>query len=692
MARAEVAPQQTGTATGGGEAGEARGGVRARALVVGALATALTAYLVTQAEMVLSSVRIGYLQFPPAALGMLLLVVALSRLAGRVARRWGLTSSDLLVIYCMCLVGAMTASHGLVQKMIPELNYPNRAANNANGWHDLYDRFLRPGLVAYDPARAGVQPGSLAYDQKLVRGEPVPWALWAAPVLNWGMLSLFVLSAFLCLTAILRRQWVDSEKLAFPLAQLPLEIAGDQDRPAFFRNRLMWLGVLIPVVVYAVKALHLVQPSVPDVTIQWTLTDYVTAPPWNAAASNVYFILSFAAIGFFFLLPTDVLFSIWFFFLLSRVEQLVMISLNQPTPGMPVYPEPLFVGYQTVGAYLALTGYFFWVARPHLKRVWASALGRPGGYSRAEDDSELLPYRAAVWGLLGSVGLAAGWLWLNGMSLWLALFELVACIFVIALVMARSTAEAGMLMTETTFRPVDLLRMVVPLHSLGGANLTMLAFFDNLFLRDQRGLLLTGMLDAARLSDGARAGNGARVRRRAFAGALALGVLVAFAVAVPLNIFLPYHLGASGHMDGWMEAGSPGLTITDYAQYFKGTPPPVAGASWQMPTFFGAGVGMTVFLSFMRAAFFWWPLHPLGYALSGSWSTIQLWFPCLLAWMFKSLVLRYGGMGAYTKSRPFFLGLVLGEFGIAVFFVVLNALSAWISPEHKIPAPPFPWG
>ncbi len=60
--------------------------------------------------------------------------------------------------------------------------------------------------------------------------------------------------------------------------------------------------------------------------------------------------------------------------------------------------------------------------------------------------------------------------------------------------------------------------------------------------------------------------------------------------------------------------------------------------------------------------------------------------------MLKSLVLRYGGMGLYTSVRPLFLGLVLGEFGMAVLFVLLNAVSAAISPEHKIPAPEFPWG
>ena len=685
MARIESEVIEGAGGEGGGPSRRevsAKGGPRGRALLIGALGAAATAFLVTWAEMVLQTIKIGYLQFPPAALGLLLLVVALSRGAARLARRWDLSSSDLLVIYCMCLVGALTSSHGLVEKMIPALVYPKYAGDNTNGWHNSFDRFLHPGLVPYDTSNGNAQPVVDGYYKKLHAGEALPWGPWLSPVLNWGLLSLLVLFAFLCLTAILRRQWVDSEKLAFPLAQLPLEIAGDQDRPAFFRNRVMWLGVLLPVAVYMVKWLHQIQPSVPDVTIQWNLSDYVTTPPWNQAAGLVYFILSFAAIGFFFLLPADVLFSIWFFFLISRLEQVAMISFNQPMPGMPAYPPPLFIGYQTIGAYLVLTGYFFWVARPHLRRVWAAALGR----EKADDADELLPYRVAVWGLLGSILAAAAWLCLNGMSLWLALFELIVCIFVIAVVMARSTAEAGMLMTETTFRPIDLYRMVAPVHALGGSNLTMLAFFDNLFLRDQRGLLLTGMLDAARISDGTR------IRRGAFAGALALGVVIAFAVAVPLNIYLPYHLGANGHMDHWMEQGSPGLTLIDYGQYFKGNALLPNGAAWQMPTFFGVGLVMTVFLTFMRTAFFWWPLHPLGYALSGSWSTIEFWFPCLLAWMFKSVILRYGGMKGYGQARPFFLGLVLGEFGIAVFFVLLNAVSHQISPDHTIPAPPFPWG
>jgi hypothetical protein len=249
---------------------------------------------------------------------------------------------------------------------------------------------------------------------------------------------------------------------------------------------------------------------------------------------------------------------------------------------------------------------------------------------------------------------------------------------VLAVIMARSTAEAGMLMTEVTWRPIDLYRMVAPIHALGPANLTTLAFFDNMFLRDQRGLLLTGMLDSMRMSDATQ------VRRRSFLGALAAGVFISFVIATGLNIWLPYHYGGA-KMDWWMTQGSPKLSFDDYSQYFKPGSVQQPGMAWQMPLFFLVGIVMTIFLTIMRASFFWWPLHPLGYALSGCWSMAEFWFPCFIAWVFKSLAIRYGSMTFYTKARPFFLGLVLGEFAIMVIFVILNRF--W-----GISAPSFPYG
>lgn len=646
--------------------------VRARAIVAGSLLVAATAVLVTQAELVVTSIHIGYLQFPPVALGLLLMAKAVSRGLRVLSKRLALSGADLLVIYCMVLVAAMVSSHGVVQKWIPLLVTPNYFATGVNGWHGLFDPHIAPRLVPYNPRVSGPQPVSTEFYNGLQHGERIPWRLWVAPLVNWGVLIGMVLFAFLCVATILRRQWMDNEKLSFPLAQLPLEIAGGGEGASFFRNPLTWCGAAIPIILFGIKGLHQMAPAIPDVLTPVSINDYVKLPPWDGLGS-MPLTFSFAAVGFFFLLPADVLFSIWFFFVLTRVEELVFIAYNVPTPQMPMYPPKLFTGYQSMGAYFVLVGYLLWIAKPHLRRVWAAAIGR----EKIDDSGEVLPYRVAVWGLIGCVAGSAIWLWSMGMSLWLAVFELIVFIGVIAVVMARSTAEAGMLMTETSFRPIDIYRMFGSVHALGGANLTMLAFVDNLLLRDQRGLLLTGMLDSMRIADGTK------IRRRAFAGILAYAILLSIAIAVILNIYVPYRLGGT-RLDMWMEQLSPSLSWNDYQSYFAPRQIADPAARWQMPVFFGVGAVVCLLLTIMRAAFYWWPLHPLGYALAGSWTTIVFWFPCLVAWMCKSLSIRYGGMSFYAKARPFFLGMVLGEFSIAVFFVLLNLL-------FKTPVPAFPW-
>ncbi len=75
----------------------------------------------------------------------------------------------------------------------------------------------------------------------------------------------------------------------------------------------------------------------------------------------------------------------------------------------------------------------------------------------------------------------------------------------------------------------------------------------------------------------------------------------------------------------------------------------------------GVGLVTTLALLFLRLRFFGFPLHPIGYAVSSSWSIHLVWLPLLLAWVFKGLALRYGGLPAYRRYLPFFLGLILGD-------------------------------
>ena len=72
--------------------------------------------------------------------------------------------------------------------------------------------------------------------------------------------------------------------------------------------------------------------------------------------------------------------------------------------------------------------------------------------------------------------------------------------------------------------------------------------------------------------------------------------------------------------------------------------------------------------------FTWWPFHPIGLPIAVLDWTHTLWMSVFLAWLIKRLFLKYGGPRLYLRFRPFFLGLILGQYGTWVFWVVIAGL------------------
>jgi hypothetical protein len=661
-----------------------------RALLVGLVCVAITCVVVCYAELVVGKIMIGFLQLPPVVVGMLVMLLAAQAALKRLSPRLKLRPHEMFTIYIMMVLASMVSSRGLLEKLIPLLVTPNYQANATNNWAALFFKFIPRWAVPWNPAGPEKQFAAQRFFDALRPGEHIPWQLWITPLLAWGLFVALMFTAYLCLAVILRRQWADNEKLAFPLVQLPLEMVRADTGPArgaaggsFLRNRLTWFGFALPALLFGFNGLHQWYPSVPEFTTDLNLNAFLQQPPWNNITYfHVY--LSFAAVGFFYLLATDLLFSLWFFFLLTILADGIASSLGYVPETLPMYGCKVYLGYQIIGCYIVLVGYMFYAARPHLARVWRSAMSttppypplRKGGVGggRAEND-EVLSYRAAFWGLVLSILLSAGWLTMLGMTYWLALFELAVLLFVVALVMARSTCESGMLMTETSFRPIDVYRMFGDVRNLGGANLTSLAFLDALWMRDQRGLILTGFLDGMKFSDGAR------VRRRSLLGVFVIALVVALGVSGSLHIWLPYNYGAV-QMYGYVYQGNPVWAFTDSATVLNGSRPPLP---WFATMNFVIGMLVTFAIVALRARLLWFPLHPLGYALCGTWTMMVFWFPCFVAWLCKIIILRYGGMQLYAKARPFFLGMVLGEFTMAVLFT-LPALY-----DRFTPTPAFPW-
>lgn len=643
-------------------------GTSLKAILIGIVFVIAICLIVSYAELVIMHIQIGFLQFPPVVIGIFFFIIIVNNLLQKYSSRWGLKPNELMTIYCMMLVASMITSRGFMEKLIPALVAVNYYSNDTNGWSDLFYPHIKGWVVPFDTSKGAVQKVSVTFYEKLESWQSVPWDKWLTPLIMWGGLVLLIFFGFMCLATILRRQWVDNEKLTFPFAQFPLEFV--KEGGGFLRNKLTWIGFAIPALIFTLNGLHRITPLIPQIPLESYLNQYFTERPFNSISyTPLYF--SFAAIGFFYLLPTQLLFSLWVFFILTRIQSIIAAIFGMRITEMPLYPTQSFMGYQVAGAYVVLVGYLFYVSIPYFRQMIKGIFGS----KYIDDSNELMPYRVAFWGLILSFIGSVIWCYLAGITLLYAVFELLIYMFFVAIVMARSTSEGGLLMTETSFRPVDLYSMILPKAALGAQTLTVLSLFDAVFTRDQRGLIFTAFLDGLKISDGVN------MKRRSLLSVFIVGILVALCVSAVIQLWLPYDRGAL-NMYSYAYWGNPLWGFQDNASAIERS----SGQSveWVGLIFFIVGICIATFLAIMRTLFWWWPLHPLGYALSASWTMIVFWCPVLVAWLIKQPLLKYGGMRLYRKARPFFLGMIFGEFGMAVIWTIVS----WI---FGVPAPSFPW-
>jgi hypothetical protein len=633
-----------------------------RAVLIAVVGIVAICWVVSAAE--LTYLQSGFLQLPPAALVMLILLLGFRRFAGR----RGLTLHETAILYCLFLLAALVASRGLMEKLLPALIAPHYFAQPPNRWAEEFFPYLPPWAVAFDPAGPAVQPVSRAYYEGLRVGQSLPWTLWIRPLAAWSLLVGMMFGAFLCMAALLRRPWVEHERLAFPLAQLPLELMQGGEGMPLGRQPLLWLGFALPAFVYSLNSLQAWYPALPSLPLASpALNTFLTSPPWNQLPWTPAFV-SFAEVGLLYFVPLDLLFSLWFFFLFTRVQEGVLTGFGYEPRSMSLFPCRSFVGYQVAGAYFVLALGLLRAALPYWKQALRGAL------QPAETAREPIPPRTALVSLIVCLLGMTFWSRALGLSFGWALAQWVIYLFVVCLVMGRSVAEGGLIMTETSFRPSDLYALAAPMHTLGPNNLTGMAMLDAVWYRDQRGIVFSGLLDALKI------GGAQRIRLRALLLACCLALGLATVCSAVAQLWLPYHLGAL-HFYPYLAQANPIWGFEYYAPHLHSPAP----YEWPAPVFFTLGVVVTLALIQLRTRYLGWPLLPLGYALSGSWTMILLWFPCLFTWLVKGLILRYGGRRIYQRLRPFFLGLILGEFCMFVVWTLASALVGVSPPAFMWP-------
>jgi hypothetical protein len=328
-------------------------------------------------------------------------------------------------------------------------------------------------------------------------------------------------------------------------------------------------------------------------------------------------------------------------------------------PGVPpTLARVPFIQEQGTGAWVGLSIALLWTSRNHLKSVFSEAFHtKDGGY----DPESGMSYRTAILGIGGGLLLLVAMCSLSGMSLWLP-FVYFGFYFILSIGITRVRAELGPPAHELNWvNPENLMVAIFGTNMLGQQNLTMLSFMF-WFNRGYRSHPMPHQLEAFKM--GQDTGMEGKRLLTAILLATVVGTIASFWAL--LDVF--YRNGqATGHIMSY----TTGIGTEAFGRLQRWTDNPKP-TDFLALTFTGAGAAITLALATLKTRFFWWPFHPIGYALANSYALEYFWMPIFVGWFIKALIVRYGGVKMYRAAIPFFLGLILGDYIIAALWSIIG--------------------
>lgn len=628
--------------------------IRLPAMLTGLGLCALISVGLPYGEFVIKGTRLGLSSSTPAAFFLLFWLVALVQpLLGLVRRHWAFNRAELLLITAMMMLATAIPSRGFTGAAIPAISSVLYYATPENNWVELLVPHIPPSLVVQD------EVAIKQFYEGLPRGESIPWGAWVGPLAWWlSFMAAFYL-VLICAMVIMRRQWMDHERLLYPLVQVPLGMIEDGPRPArvkpFLRNPIMWAGFAVPAILNTINSLSHYYEFAPRVDL-----DLPLALGHDAVVLRIR--LNYLMMGLAYFINTGISGSLWFFYLLAKAqewacatlgvfttEQLDAFSHAGPTTGM--------LSHQSMGAMIALVVLGLWTARGHLKAVWQQA--KAGGSAAGE----LLSYRMAVGGLVAGLAVMGLWLWQTGLPWWAVVLFLGAA-FAIFFALTRVIVEAGLSSAVEGLSGAGFVVSGVGSTALGATGMMALGF-----TLAWAGDLLVFMM--APCANGIRLLHGLKVGRRRVLAMLAAALAIGLVGSIYATLNLGYQYGAL-NLHRQYFSGLFALEPFRFAARFIETP---TGPYWLGWLWNGVGAAVMALLLWARHHLLWWPLHPIGYVTSGTWILGNIWFSIFLAWLIKSVVLKYMGPGGYRSTRWFFLGVILGQFASGGAWLVVDGFT-----------------
>ncbi len=631
-----------------GQSEPARPVVTWRAVLVALGLIPLNLYWVTQLEAIRFAGYPTTMSLFYTVVVTLLALVGLNNLMRRLRPAWALTAPELALVYIM--LSLATAANGLDfgQVLVPSIAYPLHYATPENGWEQLFAPLLPKWLVVGGASAKGVWEGG----ESLF--NPLMYRPWLAPMLWW---TLFILALFMMelgANALFRKRWIEAERLTYPLIQLPLELI--QPKVHLWRSRAFWWGLALASFIEGMNGLNALFPAVPALPVRllgsenYSLSRFLTDPPWNAIGWTGISFYPFA-IGLGLLLPLDLAFSCWFFLWFFKLERVGAAAIGVQGPGSPWVLE------QSFGGFIGLALFALWNGRGYLAHTWRLARGK----ARGEDAAE---YRKAF--ALLAVGSTFVFLFtVRAGTTGIYALAFFAIYLLLSLAVTRIRVELGLMAHDLHYSgPHQSLERILGSKRLGAANCAVGALYY-WFNRAYRTHAMPHAAEGLKLVE-ATGGSSSRLM-----GAMLLAMLVGTLLSFGTQLDAYFKVGAAA---GTWPPHSPLVkALEPWYELASKLSLPTQGSTASLLATLG-GMAFTFGGMLARTRLTWWPLHPVGFAVSSSWAMERLWCPLFIAWLAKRLLVRYGGSKAYVRTVPFAFGLVLGDFLTGSFWNLLGVL------------------
>ena len=367
-------------------------------------------------------------------------------------------------------------------------------------------------------------------------------------------------------------------------------------------------------------------------------------------------------LGFSYFVNRDIAFGLCFFYLLNTVQQGIfnIFGVQKIDPVLGAYSTYTgsIIVHQGFGAIIALVLFGLWTARRHLRDVARKAIfGAPD----IDDSGEILSYRAALLVLAGSLTFMGVWLWQSGLPAWITPIYLFFA-FVLFIGITRVVAEGGLAFIFAPMIASDFVAAGFGTRTIGGSGVTALAF-TYVWASDILTFVMASCANGLKLAEETIK----KGRRLIFWGIL-LAIFVTLGSSIWAILDLGYRYGGI-NTDSFFFGSAARYPFDNAAARLQA----LDGPHWENWAYTALGAGVMGLLLAARQHLFWWPFHPLGFPISAVFGT--MFFSVFLAWLCKTLVLRYGGPALYLRTRPLFMGLILGQFVTAGLWYAIDYLA-----------------